>query len=129
MWFPRGTALVPIPCAPVFSPTLVFCACIISPKRRSAIEAAIGHMKNDGHLGRNCLKGREGDAANAILSAIGQNFRLILAWLRRLFAPMAGDDPGKLHNKIHRKMGFLTGDYLRPNALASRFDLVIFAVY
>jgi len=53
-------------------------------KRRAAIEPVIGHMKNDGHLGRNHLKGRNGDAANAILSAIGYNFRLILAWLRRL---------------------------------------------
>ena len=41
-------------------------------------------MKNDGHLGRNYLKGRAGDAANAILSAIGHNFRRILAWLRIL---------------------------------------------
>jgi transposase, IS5 family len=53
-------------------------------KRRSAIEPVIGHMKNDGHLGRNYLKGRHGDAANAVLSAIGYNFRLILAWLRML---------------------------------------------
>ncbi len=41
-------------------------------------------MKNDGHLGRNDLKGRDDDAANAVLSAIGHNFRLILAWLRML---------------------------------------------
>ncbi|MDX2144606.1 MAG: transposase, partial [Rhodospirillaceae bacterium] len=53
-------------------------------KRRSAIEPVIGHMKNDGHLGRNYLKGRNGDAANAVLSAVGHNFRLILAWLRML---------------------------------------------
>ena len=53
-------------------------------RRRSAIEAGIGHMKMDGHLGRCYLKGRDGDAANAILSAIGCNFRLILAWLRIL---------------------------------------------
>ena len=39
-------------------------------------------MKTDGHLGRCYLKGREGDAANAILSAVGYNFRLVLAWLR-----------------------------------------------
>ncbi len=51
-------------------------------RHRSAIEAVISHMKNDGHLGRNYLKGREGDAANAILCAVGHNFRLILAWLR-----------------------------------------------
>lgn len=41
-------------------------------------------MKNDGHLGRCYLKGRDGDAANAILTAVGHNFRLLLAWLRAL---------------------------------------------
>ena len=53
-------------------------------RRRSAIEAVIGHMKNDGHLGRCYLNGRHGDAANVILTAVGYNFRLILAWLRIL---------------------------------------------
>ena len=53
-------------------------------RRRSAIEAVIGHMKNDGHLGRNFLKGYAGDQANAVLTAVGYNFRLILAWLRLL---------------------------------------------
>lgn len=51
-------------------------------KRRSAIEPVIGHMKTDGHLGRCYLKGAAGDAANAILSAVGYNLRLVLAWLR-----------------------------------------------
>ena len=41
-------------------------------------------MKTDGHLGRCHLKGRHGDAANAILTATGHNFRLVLAWLRQL---------------------------------------------
>jgi IS5 family transposase len=50
--------------------------------RRSAIEAAIGHMKNEGHLGRCWLKGRAGDAANVVLAAVGYNFRLVLAWLK-----------------------------------------------
>lgn len=53
-------------------------------RRRSAIEAVIGHLKTDGHLGRCHLKGPEGDAANAVLSAAGHNLRLILAWLRVL---------------------------------------------
>ena len=53
-------------------------------RRRSAIEAVIGHMKTDGHLGRNYLKGYRGDHANAVLTAVGHNFRLILAWLRLL---------------------------------------------
>ena len=53
-------------------------------RRRSAIEAVIGHLKTDGHLGRNFLKGRDGDQANAVLSAAGYNFRLVLKWLRAL---------------------------------------------
>src|SRR6187200_1994406 len=53
-------------------------------RRRSAIEPIIGHMKTEGHLGRCYLKGRTGDAANAILSAVGYNFRRTLAWLRIL---------------------------------------------
>lgn len=53
-------------------------------RRRSAIEPIIGHMKSDGHLGRCHLKGREGDAINVILSAVGHNLRRILAWLRTL---------------------------------------------
>ena len=51
-------------------------------RRRSAIEAVIGHMKTDGYLGRCYLKGREGDAVNAVLSAVGYNLRLFLTWLR-----------------------------------------------
>jgi transposase, IS5 family len=53
-------------------------------RRRSAIEPITGHMKAEGHLGRCYLKGRAGDAANAVLSAVGHNFRRILAWLRAL---------------------------------------------
>jgi IS5 family transposase len=52
-------------------------------KRRSAIEPVIGHMKSEGHLGRCYLKGRNGDAINAVLSAVGHNFRRVLAWLRK----------------------------------------------
>jgi transposase, IS5 family len=53
-------------------------------KRRSAIEPVIGHMKSEGHLGRCYLKGRDGDAINAVLSAVGHNLRRVLAWLRNL---------------------------------------------
>ena len=53
-------------------------------RRRSAIEATISHMKTDGHLRRNFLKGLHGDQANAVLTAAGYNLRLILNWLRAL---------------------------------------------
>jgi IS5 family transposase len=54
-------------------------------KRRNAIEPIIGHMKNDGLLHRNYLKGTEGDAINVILCGAGQNLRLILRYLRMLW--------------------------------------------
>ena len=56
-------------------------------RRRSAIEPIIGHMKSKGHLGRCYLKGREGDAINVILTAVGHNLRRVLAWLRALSRP------------------------------------------
>jgi IS5 family transposase len=39
-------------------------------------------MKETGRLGRCYLSGRDGDAANVVLSAAGYNFRLVLLWLR-----------------------------------------------
>ena len=51
---------------------------------RCATEAVIGHMKTDDHLARCHLKGREGDAANVILTPVGHNLRFVLAWLRPL---------------------------------------------
>ena len=53
-------------------------------KRRSAIEAVIGHCKTDGHLDRIFLKGRQGDRINAVMTAVGYNFRLILRWLKAI---------------------------------------------
>ena len=55
-------------------------------RRRNAIEPVIGHLKSDGHLGRNFLLGVEGDAANLILAAAGHNLRLLRQWLARLLA-------------------------------------------
>ena len=54
-------------------------------RRRSAIEPIIGHLKSDGLLERNHLKGSDGDAINAILCAIGHNMRLLAAWLKVLW--------------------------------------------
>ena len=57
--------------------------------RRSAIEPTIGHMKMDGRLGRNPLKGALGDALHAVMCGAGHNLRLILAKLRLLAARFA----------------------------------------
>jgi IS5 family transposase len=55
-------------------------------RRRSVIEALIGHMKTDGLLDRNWLKGNTGDAMHEVLCAAGQNLRLILRAIEALFA-------------------------------------------
>ena len=79
-------------------------------RRRSAIEAVIGHMKTDGHLGRCYLKGRAGDAANAILSAVGYNLRLVLAWLRILLCLILVAITPRLLQPTRAETSFLTGD-------------------
>jgi IS5 family transposase len=53
-------------------------------KRRAAVEPVIGHLKAEHRMNRNYLKGRGGDRINAILTAAGYNFALLLRWLRRL---------------------------------------------
>lgn len=55
-------------------------------KRRNAVEPVIGHLKSDGRLARNFLKGVEGDAMNALLCGAGHNMRKILRKLRLFYA-------------------------------------------
>lgn len=52
-------------------------------RRRSMLEAMIGHMKNDGLLGRCHLKGNSGDAIHALLCGIGHNLRLLLNYVSK----------------------------------------------
>ena len=66
-------------------------------KRRSAIEPIIGHMKMDGRLNRNPLKGVLGDALHAVLCGAGHNIRLLLKKLRLLCAQI-----------LHRVLMFLS---------------------
>lgn len=47
-------------------------------RRRSAIEPIIGHLKEDGRLRRNFLKGIKGNMLNVMLAACGQNMRKLL---------------------------------------------------
>ena len=54
--------------------------------RRSAVEPTIGHMKNEGKLRRNWLKGSLGDALNAMLCGAGHNLRMILRAIRLFYA-------------------------------------------
>jgi hypothetical protein len=93
-------------------------------RRRSAIEAAIGHMKSDGHLGRGYLKGREGDAANVILTAVGYNLRLVLAWLRFCCASSCSPYTDTLPSR-QRSKGLLNGRlvlFATPPLLSSKVE-------
>jgi hypothetical protein len=56
------------------------------------------------HLGRCYLKGRAGDAANVVVSAVGHNLRRILAWLRELLCLLPAPA------KAHAQSCFLTDD-------------------
>ena len=53
-------------------------------KRRSAVEPVIGHLKAEHRMGHNHFAHSVGDAINAVLAAVGYNFRLLLNWLRLL---------------------------------------------
>jgi IS5 family transposase len=61
-------------------------------KRRAAVEPTIGHLKSSYRLERNRLKGKLGDALNALFSAAAMNFKKLLgfflALLLRLFSPL-----------------------------------------
>ncbi len=50
-------------------------------RRRSAVEPVIGHLKAEHRMNRNHLARAPGDAINAVLAAVGYNFRRLLAWL------------------------------------------------
>lgn len=55
-------------------------------RRRSAVEPVIGHLKSDHRMDRNYLWHREGDATNAVLAAVGYNFRRLIRWLSLLLS-------------------------------------------
>lgn len=53
-------------------------------KRRQAVEPQIGHMKQEGKLARNFLKGIFGDKINAMLCGVGHNLRFIFRKLGQI---------------------------------------------
>ena len=57
-------------------------------RHRAAMEPVIGHVKAEHRMGRNYLKGRDGDRANVVLAAAGYNFSLLLQWFRRLLCAL-----------------------------------------
>ena len=84
-------------------------------RRRAAIEPELGHMKADGLLGRNFLKGTVGDAQNVILCGAGHNMRKILAHLRALLRLLMGEPKKALEALI----ALLESGPLRRQALSA----------
>ena len=84
-------------------------------KRRQVVEPMIGHMKADGLLGRNWLKGALGDAMHAILCGAGHNLRMILAHLRVLYCAvfmwLLRIVEAVLHDPLHERRIQVTGDH------------------
>jgi IS5 family transposase len=92
-------------------------------RRRSAVEPVIGHLKNEHRMGRNHLIGSEGDAINAVLAAVGYNFRLLLRWLallcalvRTLLVCRLPTDPHGF--KLPEQPSSRTTDYCRAEGIA-----------
>jgi len=99
-------------------------------KRRAAVEPVIGHTKAEHRMGRNYLKGRDGDRINAVLAAAGYNFGLLLRWLARflraLFQALITSSPGAqpakktratvLHSR--RNIRSISGEF--PGPVANR---------
>ena len=92
-------------------------------KRRSAVEPVIGHLKSDHRMDRNFLIGTEGDAANAVLAAVGYNFARLLAWLRGLWRALLTS----LARRVCRQSPRRTRVNLNPGCdLTERFSRLTF---
>lgn len=82
---------------------------------RSAVEAVIGHMKEEHRMARNHLAGQRGDAVNPLKAGIGYNFRLLLAWLpvlwRALLALVVRTEILSQSQRYAASTAFFTDDY------------------
>ena len=79
-------------------------------RRCAAVGPVIGHLTSDHRMHRNYLKGRAGDAPNALLAAIGYNFSLLLAWIATLYAFLRQLVTDKKASSIPLKAAFFTGN-------------------
>ena len=86
-------------------------------RRRSAIEPSIGHMKSDHRLDRNHLTGKEGDRINALLAAVGYNFRKLLRGLFFALIPVA-------RSALSTNASYCLIPFRTPERSSSEFSLV-----
>jgi hypothetical protein len=62
-------------------------------KRRAVVEPVIGHVKAEHRIGRNYLKGRDGDRINAVLAAAAITSLFSCAGWRGFCAPSSRRSP------------------------------------
>jgi hypothetical protein len=80
-------------------------------KRQAAVEPVIGHIKNEHRMDRNYLAHGKGDAINAVLAAVGYNFRLLLNRLKLLLRLMLlSSCSSAACNRLPREIALLTVD-------------------
>jgi transposase, IS5 family len=82
-------------------------------KRRSAVEPIIGHLKSDVSMDRNFLKGKIGDAINAMLSGCGHNLRKLLGAFFRLLLLRLFIGRAKLLSPVRSLQADFCGSCLR----------------
>jgi len=82
-------------------------------RRRSAVEPVIGHLKAEHRMGRNYLWLRRGDANNAVLAAIGYNFRPPHPLAQAFVAATLGRSLPRIFDQSSLKSGFFTDDSIR----------------
>jgi transposase, IS5 family len=66
-------------------------------RRRSAVEPVIGHLKSDHRMDCNYLWHRQGDATNAVLAAVGYNFRRLIRWLALFLCQILAQLTRRIH--------------------------------
>ncbi|MCK1491036.1 hypothetical protein IVB14_11575 [Bradyrhizobium sp. 180] len=79
-------------------------------RKPSAVEQVIGHLKSEHRMGRNYLWHREGDASNAVLAAVGYNFRRLICWPQALVVANPGHPPRPTPDQSSLNSGFFTDD-------------------
>jgi IS5 family transposase len=83
-------------------------------RRWAAVEPVIGQLKTDHRMGRDNIKGRDGDR---ILAAAGHNFALLLRWLETLLRTLIRGlplRPNASHRVNRLQPRFFTDDTVGP---------------
>jgi IS5 family transposase len=80
----------------------------VAGRRRAVHRAHQGRAP----VGRNYLKGREGDRFNAVMAAAGYNFSLLLRWLERALIRALLAAPSRLETPYKAPQRFFTDDSL-----------------